>query len=305
MPRRPAMGATLTAPAVDRPGALRRRMHPPVVAGGAGAARPAQRRRRVLKAWRIALWALLTSLGPAAGAQQAAAPGALVEAGPEGPRTGPGWRLAALPRQDIAATRYSAERTPDAAAPGGQLLALRIDADRSYGNWVHELPGLDLPARLRWRWRVRQANSAVDLASKPGDDSPAKVCLSFDWPLQRVPFFERQLLRLARSQTGQDLPAATLCWVWGGAEAVGTALDNPYSRRVRVIVLRNATQAGERWFDEDRDVAADLRRSFGDELGQAALPAVTALIVAGDADNTGATSVAHVAGLQWVPRAPP
>jgi len=157
MPRRPAMGATLTAPAVDRPGALRRRMHPPVVAGGAGAARPAQRRRRVLKAWRIALWALLTSLGPAAGAQQAAAPGALVEAGPEGPRTGPGWRLAALPRQDIAATRYSAERTPDAAAPGGQLLALRIDADRSYGNWVHELPGLDLPARLRWRWRVRQA----------------------------------------------------------------------------------------------------------------------------------------------------
>ncbi len=238
-----------------------------------------------------------------------ALPSPLVEAGPAGPRTGPGWRLAALPQQDIPATRYTAERTDDVAASGGQRLALRIEADRSYGNWVHELPKVAMPSRLRWRWRVQQPNAGVDLARKPGDDSPAKVCLSFDWPLERVPFLERQLLRLARSQTGQDLPAATLCWVWGGAEAVGAALDNPYSRRVRVIVLRNAAQADGRWFDEDRDVAADLRRSFGDELGSAAaaaaLPAVTALIVAGDADNTGARSLAHVADLMWLGRPGP
>ena len=236
----------------------------------------------------------------AAGQARAALPSPLVEAGPEGLRTGAGWRLAALPQQDIPATRYTPERTPDAAAAGGEVPALRIEADRSYGNWVHELAQAPLPARLRWRWRVQQANPGVDLAKKAGDDSPAKVCLSFDWPLDRVPFLERQLLRLARSQTGQDLPAATLCWVWGGAEAVGTALDNPYSRRVRVIVLRNAAQAGSTWYDEDRDVAADLRSSFGDELGGAPLPAVTALIVAGDADNSGQRSLAHVAGLRWV-----
>lgn len=228
-----------------------------------------------------------------------ALPAALVETGADGPRTGAGWRLAVLPDPAIPATRYTAERTPDAAATDGQRLALRIEADRSYGNWVHPLPTVDLPARLRWRWRVQQANAAVDLARKAGDDSPAKVCLSFDWPLERVPFLERQLLRLARSQTGQELPAATLCWVWGGAEAVGTALDNPYSRRVRVIVLRNAAQAGDTWYAEDRDVAADLRRSFGDELGASPLPAVTAVIVSGDADNTGARSLAHVAELHW------
>ena len=267
-------------------------------------------RPRLGRLWCLAAWAAVLAAGLSASPAHAQvfSPSPLVEVGPDGPRTGPGWRLAALPQQNIPATRYTAERTSDAAAPGGQRLALRIEADGSYGNWVQELPKVALPARLRWRWRVQQANAAVDLAQKAGDDSPAKVCLSFDWPLQRVPFLERQLLRLARSQTGQDLPAATLCWVWGGAEAVGSVLDNPYSRRVRVIVLRNTAQAGNAWFDEDRDVAADLRRAFGDELGQdqgaAALPAVTAvsaLIVSGDADNTGARSLAHVADLQWMP----
>jgi hypothetical protein len=243
---------------------------------------------------------LLLSGAALAAPADATTPSPLVVDTAEGLRTGPGWRLVGLPDPKLPATRYSAERTPDVDAPGGQRPALRIEADGSYGNWVHDLPKVPLPARLQWRWRVDQSNPGVDLGRKAGDDSPAKVCLSFDWPLQRVPFFERQLLRLARSQTGQDLPAATLCWVWGGAEAVGSLIDNPYSRRVRVIVLRNAAQAGGQWFDEDRDVAADLRRSFGDELGQEALPAATALIVAGDADNTGAHSLAHVAAVRFV-----
>ena len=70
-------------------------------------------------------------------------------------------------------------------------------------------------------------------------------------------------------------------------------------RRVRTIVLRNGSDAPGHWQRESRDVAADFLRAFGDE--SATVPPLTAVIVAGDADNTGARSVTHVANLSFAP----
>lgn len=240
--------------------------------------------RRLPEALR-ALAALLT-LGPWVVWAQ---PSPLVE---RGGTLGAGWRVAGLPRQTVPLTRYGVAEVDGRAA-------VRVAASGSYGNLVHDLPGQPAPARLRWSWRLEQPNPSADLARKEGDDAAAKVCLAFELPLERVPFVERQVLRLARSRAGEALPAATLCWVWGRAEARETVVPNPYSRRVRVIVLRNDGDATQRWFDEDRDVAADWRRTFGDESAE--VPPLAAAIVAADADNTGATSVAHVAGLRFGP----
>ncbi|HSM23210.1 MAG TPA: DUF3047 domain-containing protein [Rubrivivax sp.] len=205
---------------------------------------------------------------------------------------GSGWRVVTLPAQKPPVTRYTAERVDG-------RHALRVEAAASYGNLVYVLPGVAAPRSLRWAWRVQQPNAAADLRTKGGDDSAAKVCLSFDLPLDAVPFVERQLLRLARSRTGENLPAATLCWVWAGPEERGALLDNAYSRRVRYIVLRNANDTPGQWQSESRDVAADFLRAFGDE--SPTVPPLTAVIVAGDADNTGGRSLAHVAELAFAP----
>ena len=210
----------------------------------------------------------------------------------QGGQVGAGWRVVTLPQQKAAITRYSAETV--AGRP-----ALRIDAKASYGNLVFDAAPGAQASRLAWAWRVQQPNAGSDISTKAGDDLAAKVCVSFDLPLARVPFIERQLLRLARSRSGENLPAATLCWVWGGGSVQAQVVDNAYTRRVRYIVLRRQDEALDTWFEEVRDVAADFKRAFGDEA--AAPPPVLALIVAGDADNTGATSVAHVAALRWLP----
>ena len=238
------------------------------------------------RAWLLAAAALAALAGASAGQAQ---PSALLDA--EG-RIGSGWRLAGLPQQTLPLTRFTAQRVDGRAA-------LRIDADASYGNLVHDLPGQPAPRTLRWSWRLDQPNAAVDLARKSGDDAAAKVCLAFDMALDRVPFIERQLLRLARSQTGQALPAATLCWVWGHAEAHGALLANAYSARVRYLVLRQRADALGVWFDERRDVAADFRRAFGAESPE--LPALLALIVGADADNSGQSSSALLSGLAFEP----
>jgi len=206
---------------------------------------------------------------------------------------GAGWRVATLPKQTKPVTRFSAERIDERAA-------VRIDADSSYGNLVHDLPAGASARRLRWQWHVALPNPATDLAAKAGDDMAAKVCLSFDLPLASVPFADRALLQFARAQSGELLPAATLCWVWGRNEAHGALVDSPYTRRVRYIVLRNAGDAPGHWFEESRDIAADFHRAFGDEAGDT-LPSLLAVIVGGDADNTRVHSVAHVAALHLEP----
>lgn len=223
---------------------------------------------------------------------QSNAPSPLVQLAPDGQASiGKGWRLLTLPKQKPPVTSYSAELLDGRAA-------LRIDARASYGNLAHALSG-SAPASVRWAWRVDQPNTAMLLNLKAGDDSPAKVCLSFDLPIDDVPFLERALLRLARARSPEPLPAATLCWVWGYAEATGRVIANPYTRRVRYLVLRGQGDAAGRWFEETRDVAADFRAAFGDE--SQAVPPVTAVLISGDADNTGAHSLAHVAGLIFEP----
>ena len=211
-----------------------------------------------------------------------------------GDRVGPGWEFSGLPDQKLPRTRY------ESVLLEGQRV-LRVEAQGGYGHLVHDLPPSAAPAsgQLVWRWRLDRANARADLRQKSGDDVALKVCASFDLPLGQVPFVERQVLRLARSRTGQALPAATVCYVWDPSLPAGTVLDNAYSRRLRMVVVRGQGDALGAWADERRDVAADLRRLFGDELGGtgATLPPLTAIAVSADADNTGADSLGHVASV--------
>jgi hypothetical protein len=211
----------------------------------------------------------------------------------DGDHVAAGWHLVTLPQQGSKpVTRFSAERIDG-------RLALRVDADHSYGNLVFDLPAGPLPQHLRWSWRLQVPNPEADLHQRSGDDAAAKVCVSFDLPLDNVPFTERQLLRLARASSGQPLPAATVCYVWAGSEAHGALIDNAFTRRVRYIVLRNASDGPGLWLDESRDPVADFLRAFGDESPQ--VPPPLAVIVGGDADNTGLHTVAHVTALRFEP----
>ena len=215
---------------------------------------------------------LLTPLAPASGASAPAAP----------------WHVVGLPGQTKPMTRFDIQRLDG-------LPVLRIDALASYGNLVHPVPAGTTAHRLAWRWRLDQPNPASDLRQKSGDDNPVKVCALFDLPLDRVPFIERQLLRLARSRTGEPLPAATVCYVWDAHLPPGTVLDNVFSRRIRLLVLRGPEAALHTWQDEQRDIHADFLRLFGDETST--VPPLLGIAVAGDADNTQGHSVAHLATI--------
>lgn len=201
------------------------------------------------------------------------------------------WRVVALPKQSFPVTRYSTQDVDGVAA-------IRIDAEASYGNLVHELSG-EGGRHLAWRWRLDQALPGADLRTKAGDDAALKVCALFDLPLDAVPFMERQLLRMARSVAGEWLPAATLCYVWDPALAPGTVLRNAHSGRLRWVVAQGQGAPLGTWQTERQDLQADFVRAFGDEATK--MPPLKAIAIGADADNTGGRSRGFVAALTLQP----
>ncbi len=202
------------------------------------------------------------------------------------------WHVVGLPKQTKPFTAFSVVD-----ADGRR--AVRIEADASYGNLVHPLK-IEQPAfRLSWQWRVDDLIDAADLREKQGDDTAVKVCVFFDEPIERVSFVERQLLKVARSQTDEVVPTATVCYVWDAHLPVGTALDSPFTHRLRYKVLQSGTSRLHKWVSEKRDVAADFSELFGKESPE--VPPVIGVAIGADADNTRGHSVALVADVRMEP----
>lgn len=239
----------------------------------------------------MARWVLVMACLPAAACAAEAGGLAPLDAG-SGPNPPPPWHVAGLPMQKKPFTRF------DVVELDGKRV-LRVEADRSYGNLVHPLPSSEPGRFLSWRWRVDMPNDGADLRSRSGDDSAAEVCVMFDLPLQSVPLVDRQLVRLARAHSTELLPTATVCYVWDAHFPVGTVLDNAFTRRIRLIVLRGADTPPKVWRSERRDVHADFLRLFGDEAS--AVSAMVGVGIGADADNTQVRSLAYIADLVLEP----
>jgi len=203
---------------------------------------------------------------------------------PEGPPPEP-WRVVGLPGISKPLTQFDVVQM-------GPDKVLRVRAERSYGNLTHPLSPPAVAAVLRWRWRLDQALAGADLRIKKGDDTPIKVCALFDMPLDKIGFFERNLLRLARRASGEYLPGATLCYVWDQKLAAGTELPNAFTRRMHYLVLNSASTPLQQWVTHTRDLRADFLRSFGAESDT--VPPLLAIVVGADADNTAGSSLAYV-----------
>ncbi|HEV8312797.1 MAG TPA: DUF3047 domain-containing protein [Burkholderiaceae bacterium] len=200
----------------------------------------------------------------------------------------PPWRLVGLAHQTKPFTQFSMVEHDG-------RHALRIEADRSYGNLVHALAPTQALHHLAWHWQVDLPNTAADLRQRSGEDMAVRVCALFDTPLERLSWIDRGLLKAMRLRSGEAVPPASLCYVWDSRLEPGTLVESPFTRRVRFIVLRGPESPPHRWADERRDLDADFIRAFGDESKE--VPPLIGVAVGADADNTGLHTLAYLSDL--------
>ncbi len=73
-------------------------------------------------------------------------------------------------------------------------------------------------------------------------------------------------------------------YVWGSRTPKDGIVPNPYTTRIKLIVVESGLDKPGQWLDARRDVVADFRRAFGEEPGR--IVSVGILTEAGANDRT-------------------
>ncbi|MEK6594795.1 MAG: DUF3047 domain-containing protein [Pseudomonadota bacterium] len=190
-------------------------------------------------------------------------------------------------------------RTRYALVDDGGATVLRAESNAAASGLSRKLrvDPVEYPL-LRWRWKVSNTLKGGDVFKKEGDDYPARIYVMFDYPLEKLAAGERRKLRMARALYDPNLPAATLCYVWDSKAPSGTITPSTYTDRVRMVVVESGPARVKRWVNVERDVYRDFKAAFGE-----APPAISAIAVATDTDNTGESVTAWYGDISLHKRA--
>jgi hypothetical protein len=150
---------------------------------------------------------------------------------------------------------------------------------------------------LRWRWKVARPVNGGDVTRKEGDDYAARIYVSFRYSPERLSFAERARYATARLLYGEYPPHAGINYIWDARAPVGTIVPNPYTDRVRMIVVESGSAQAGRWLTYERDIVADYRAAFGEDP-----PPIAGVAIMTDTDNTGDTVEAWYGDILLLPR---
>ncbi len=134
---------------------------------------------------------------------------------------------------------------------------------------------------LEWRWRVDRVLETANIRERHGDDSPVRVVLAFEGDVSTLPIKEQMFFERVKLLGGQDMPYATLMYVWCNASETEAVTPSAHTSRVQKIVVESGAQGVGQWRSYRRDIVADYERAFGRKPGR-----LVAVGVLSDTDNT-------------------
>jgi hypothetical protein len=200
----------------------------------------------------------------------------------------PQWRHNAFPGKSP--TRFSYARED-----GRDAVAVTAASSASMLRRVVRIEPAEL-GNVRFSWKVPELISGADMAARDADDSPVRVMLFFEGDRSRFSARDAMMAELVRAVTGEDMPYATLMYVWCNRRAPGTLITSPRTDRVRTLVVESGAGRLNQWLQYERDIAADFRRAFGEDPG-----ALLGMAIMTDSDNTRSMARAWYGPLRLLP----
>ena len=151
----------------------------------------------------------------------------------------------------------------------------------------------DQLGRLKFAWHVPELIAGADMGLRDADDSPVRVVLAFEGDRSKFSPRNAMLSELAHVLTGEEMPYATLMYVWCNQRAVDSVIVNPRTDRIQKIVVESGRAHLRQWMEYERDVRADYQKAFGEAPG-----ALVAIGLMTDSDNTRTTTQAWYGDIQ-------
>ena len=141
---------------------------------------------------------------------------------------------------------------------------------------------------IQWQWKVSNILKAGNVAKKDGDDYPARIYVTFQYDSAKVGLFGKAKYEAAKLIYGRYPPLGALNYIWESRAPVGTAVPNPYTEQVHMIVVESGPTKLNTWMTEEHNVYEDYKRAFGEEP-----PMMSGIAIMTDTDNTGESAEAY------------
>jgi hypothetical protein len=133
---------------------------------------------------------------------------------------------------------------------------------------------------LTWKWKVPSLNAGRQHAGHV-EDLPAVIVVR-GRARQAAPA-EQINYDLAKAIAGNELPYATLMYIWENHLPEGEIITHHFTTRIKMIVAAGGRKDLGSWQEERVNLREDYRRAFGEEP-----PRVRAVGIMSDSDNGGA-----------------
>ncbi len=176
------------------------------------------------------------------------------------------------------------------------ITVVHANASSSASGLIHPL-SLDPRKQplLDWSWKIDKPISRADNTKKHLEDSPVRLVVSFDGDLESMPAQERLFFAGIHLLSGQQLPYATLMYIWENRAPRDTVILNMHTSRIRMIVAESGPDNLGIWQHVRRNVVEDFRRAFSEEPGR-----ITAIGIMTDTDNTGEQTQAWYGNIRFL-----
>ena len=212
-------------------------------------------------------------------------PWALVSAGS---RNAQAWQQFKLPGKQPSQFTYVHE-------DGRHAMAAIARSSASMWRQVMRIEPSEL-GKVKFSWKVPELIELADMTQRDADDSPVRIVLAFDGDRSKFSQKNAMLSELARLLTGEELPYATMMYVWCNECKPGSVIVNPRTDRIRKLVVESGTDKLQKWVDYERTVRADFEKVFGEAPG-----ALMSISLMTDTDNTESIARAWYGPITLVP----
>jgi hypothetical protein len=148
---------------------------------------------------------------------------------------------------------------------------------------------------LQWEWKALGAMPEADNTEGVSDDAPLRILVAFDGNKSKLPLKEKMNFEMANLISGQEMPYATLMYIWSGKSPVDTIITNAHTSRIKMIVVDSGWDNLGQWHQHQRDLTADYKRAYGEVPGE-----VIGIALLTDTDNTKSETRAFYGDIELV-----
>jgi hypothetical protein len=148
---------------------------------------------------------------------------------------------------------------------------------------------------LQWEWKATNPIANADNADGYADDAPLRILVAFDGNKSKLPLKEKMTFEMANLISGQEMPYATLMYIWSGKSPVDTIITNAHTSRIKMIVVDSGWDNLGQWHKHQRDLAADYKRAYGEAPGE-----VIGIALLTDTDNTKSETRAYYGDIELI-----